>query len=128
MATARQPDVEQSPFLRDLLIALGESERQLLVFEAREEDRIELEAFGAVIGQQHHAATLFFLGEPRAQVPHERFDAGAAELLRQPQQACEVRLAGRLVPREILVRIRLLARGRHDTPDGRRDVTVRFVP
>ena len=52
----RQADVEQAPLLVEGRSRLRELRRQLALLEPREEDGLELEALGAVVGQEVDAA------------------------------------------------------------------------
>src|SRR5207237_8835235 len=56
---ARQADVEELAFFRDLSRRLGKFHRQLLLLEMRDEDRLELEPLGAVERQEMDAAPRF---------------------------------------------------------------------
>src|SRR5581483_8376784 len=112
----RQADVEQAPLLGDLGVRPGLPVRELLLLHPREQYDLELEALGAVVGQQVHSP-------PRLPAPAEAAlelgpEAGArpADLLREPHQPSEVALARLLPLAELVVR-----RAAREPPQVERD-------
>src|SRR5206468_13036376 len=90
----RHADVEEPSLLVDLLVGPRELRRELLVVDAREEYRVELEALRAVVGQQVDPARA---GSARIEPPHEVVDevrAGARAVVEHLCEADEPREVG----------------------------------
>ena len=80
----RDPDVEQSPLLRDLVVRLRALRGQLARVEPGEKDRVELEPLGAVIRQQVNASGRT-ARKPRPQVRDELRDRSGVARKRDEQ-------------------------------------------
>src|SRR3954470_12824570 len=93
---ARQPDVEQTPFLRDV----AAPHRQLALLDARQEDGLPLEPLRAVECQQVDTASRART-ETLVQQLDEVLDL-AVELLCQPDEPRQVRLPRLLALAELL--------------------------
>ncbi len=101
-ARAGHADVEQPPLLVDLGVGARLPGRQLLVVEPRQEDGVELEPLGAVVGEEVDARGLGAAGgEARAQVVREG-RPGTVEGLCEPHEPGEVGLADELPLAELV--------------------------
>src|SRR5215211_3890947 len=94
---ARHADVEQPAFLLERLPDARPLERELALLEPREEDDFELEALGAVVGEEVHAATRRLCGEAALEIVEELGHRPIAELVRKPDEAGEIALARELL-------------------------------